>query len=54
MLKDQGIQISMDGRSCWRDHVFMERLWRSLKDEDVYLHAYETVRHAQQGLERYL
>jgi len=54
LLKDQGIQISMDGRGCWRDNVFVERLWRSLKYEDVYLRAYETVRDAQQGLARYL
>jgi putative transposase len=54
LLKDQGIQISMDGRGCWRDNVFVERLWRSLKYEEVYLHAYETVRHAQQGLEHYV
>ncbi len=54
LLKNQGIQISMDGRGCWRDNVFVERLWRSLKYEEVYLHAYETVRHAQQGLERYI
>jgi len=53
LLKDQGIQISMDGRGCWRDNVFVERLWRSLKYEDVYLRAYETVRDAQQGLARY-
>ena len=54
LLKDQGIQISMDGRGCWRDNVFVERLWRSLKYEEVYLHAYETIRHAQQGLEHYV
>jgi putative transposase len=54
LLKDQGIQISMDGRGCWRDNVFVERLWRSLKYEEVYLHAYETVRDAQQGLDRYI
>lgn len=54
LLKDHDIQISMDGRGCWRDNVFVERLWRSLKYEEVYLHAYETVRHAQQGLERYV
>jgi putative transposase len=54
LLKDQGIQISMDGRGCWRDNVFVERLWRSLKYEDVYLRAYETVGDAQQGLARYL
>jgi len=54
LLNDQGIQISMDGRGCWRDNVFVERLWRSLKYEEVYLHAYETVRDAQQGLDRYV
>ena len=54
LLKDHGIQISMDGRGCWRDNVFVERLWRSLKYEDVYLRAYETVGDAQQGLARYL
>lgn len=54
LLKDQGIQISMDGKGCWRDNVFVERLWKSLKYEEVYLHAYETVSAAQQGLERYV
>ena len=54
LLKDQGIQISMDGKGCWRDNVFVERLWKSIKYEEVYLHAYETVSAAQQGLERYL
>jgi putative transposase len=54
LLKDHGIQISMDGRGCWRDNVFVERLWRSLKYEEVYLRAYETVGDAQQGLARYL
>jgi putative transposase len=54
LLKDHGIQISMDGTGCWRDNVFVERLWKSIKYEEVYLHAYETVSAAQQGLERYL
>jgi putative transposase len=54
LLNDHGIQISMDGTGRWRDNVFVERLWRSLKYEEVYLHAYETVRDAQQGVERYL
>jgi putative transposase len=53
-LKDQGIQISMDGTGRWRDNVFVERLWRSLKYEEVYLHAYETIRHAQEGVARYI
>ncbi len=54
LLKDQGIQISMDGRGCWRDNVFVERLWRSLKYEEVYLHAYKTVHDAHQGVARYV
>jgi putative transposase len=54
LLKDQGIQISMDGKGCWRDNVFVERLWRSIKYEEVYLQAYATVSAAHQGLERYL
>ena len=54
LLKDHGIQISMDGKGCWRDNVCVERLWKSLKYEEVYLHAYETVGAAQEGLERYL
>jgi putative transposase len=48
-LKDHGIQISMDGTGRWRDNVFVERLWRSLKYEEVYLHAYETICDAQGG-----
>jgi len=42
-LKKEGIQISMDGKGRWCDNVFVERLWRSLKYEEVYLHAYESV-----------
>jgi putative transposase len=42
MLKAHGIQISMGGTGCWRDHVFVERLRKSIKDEEVYLLAYET------------
>ena len=52
LLKHHGIQISMDGTGCWRDNVFVERLWRSVKYEEVYLYAYETISAAQQGLER--
>lgn len=54
LLIHHGIQISMDGRGCWRDNVLVERLWKSIKYEEVYLHAYETVGAAHQGLERYL
>lgn len=54
LLKDNGIKISMDGRGCWRDNVFVERLWRSIKYEEVYLYAYDSVTAAKQGLERYI
>ena len=54
LLTHHGIQISMDGTGCWRDNVFVERLWKSITYEEVYLHAYETVRAAHQGVERYL
>jgi putative transposase len=47
LLKENGIAISMDGRGCWRDNVFVERLWKSIKYEEVYLRAYETVSAAQ-------
>jgi putative transposase len=43
LLQQHGIQISMDGRGCWRDNVFVERLWKSLKYEEVYLHAYDSM-----------
>jgi putative transposase len=54
LLKDNGIAISMDGRGCWRDNVFVERLWKSIKYEEVYLRAYETVSAARSGIGRYL
>ncbi len=53
VLRRHDIQISMDGRGCWRDNVFVERLWRSVKYEDVYLRAYETVPAVRAGLKRY-
>ena len=53
LLKDHGIQISMDGRGSWRDNVFIERLWRSVKYEEVYLRAYETVSEARARIGRY-
>ena len=52
-LKERDIQISMDGKGAWRDNIFVERLWRSVKYEDIYLHAYETPRAVKQGLQRY-
>lgn len=53
LLKEQDIQISMDGKGAWRDNVFVERLWRSVKYEEVYLHAYDTVSDARAGIGRY-
>lgn len=53
VLRAHAIQISMDGQGCWRDNVFVERLWRSVKYEEVYLHAYETVSDVRAGLGRY-
>ena len=50
VLKDYGIKISMDGKGRWMDNVFIERLWRSLKYEEVYLKAYDTVVQATQGI----
>jgi putative transposase len=52
-LKDREIQISMDGQGAWRDNIFVERLWRSVKYEDTDLHAYETPNAVKQGLKRY-
>ena len=54
LLQDHGIAISMDGKGCWRDNIFVERLWRSIKYEEVYLHAYASVSEARTGLGRYL
>ena len=54
LLLEHGIRISMDGRGCWRDNIFVERLWRTLKYEEVYLHAYDTVSAATAGIGRYL
>jgi putative transposase len=53
LLKDNDIRISMDGKGAWRDNVFVERLWRSVKYEEVYLHAYDTVSAVRGGLGRY-
>ena len=54
VLDSHGIRISMDGKGCWRDNVFVERLWRSIKYEEVYLHAYDSVTAARTGITRYL
>ena len=53
-LKARGVAISMDGKGAWRDNVFVERLWRSIKYEEVYLHAYDSVGQAKAGIARYI
>ena len=53
-LRERRIAISMDGKGRCLDNVFVERLWRSLKYEEVYLHAYDGVREAREGIGRYL
>ncbi len=53
-LRERGIAISMDGKGRCLDNVFVERLWRSLKYEEVYLHVYDTVAEARAGIGRYL
>jgi len=54
VLLDNAIAISMDGKGAWRDNVFVERLWRSVKYEEVYLKAYDSVGEARASLGRYL
>ena len=53
VLRSHGIAISMDGKGRWVDNVFVERLWRSVKYEDVYLKAYSSLGDARQGLREY-
>jgi putative transposase len=53
LLASRGIRISMDGRGRWLDNVFIERLWRSVKYEEVYLKAYETIPEARRELAAY-
>jgi len=54
VLADNAIAISMDGKGAWRDNVFVERLWRSVKYEEVYLKAYDSVSEARASIGRYL
>jgi putative transposase len=54
VLRAAGVRISMDGRGRWVDNVFIERLWRSLKYECVYLHAFETGSELRAGLLRWI
>jgi putative transposase len=53
-LNKAGIAISMDGKGAWRDNVFVERLWRSIKYEEIYLKAYDTVSEARASIGQYL
>ena len=53
VLKDRGVKISMDGKGRYQDNIFVERLWRTVKYEEVYLKAYTSVLEAQRGLEDY-
>ena len=53
LLKEHGIRISMDGKGAWRDNVFVERLWKSVKYEEVYLKAYNTVSEARTSIGQY-
>jgi putative transposase len=54
VLLEQKIKISMDGKGAWRDNVFVERLWRSVKYEEIYLKAYDSVREARSSIGKYL
>lgn len=54
MLIESGIAISMDGKGAWRDNVFVERLWRTVKYEEVYLKAYDSAGAARASIGRYL
>jgi len=53
-LQGWGVQISMDGRGRWMDNVFIERLWRSIKYEEIYLHEHATVHALEYGVERWM
>ena len=53
LIQSNGIAVNMDGRGAWRDNVFVERLWRSVKYEEVYLRAYDSVGEARASLSRY-
>jgi len=53
LLKQAGVLISMDGKGSWRDNVFVERLWRSVKYEEVYLYAYDSITEARKRLKGY-
>jgi len=54
VLKGSDIRISMDGKGAWRDNIFVERLWRSVKYEEVYLNSYESVKEAKKGIQNWI
>jgi putative transposase len=54
LLLDKKVKISMDGKGRFMDNIFVERLWRSLKYEEVYLNAYDTVKEAKAGIGQYI
>ena len=54
LVKNRGSQMSMDGRGAWRDNVFVERLWRTVKYEEIYFHAYDSVLEAKTGITKHL
>jgi putative transposase len=54
VLINNNISISMDGKGAWRDNVFVERFWRTIKYEEIYLHAYEGVGEARQSIGRFV
>ena len=54
VLREHEVKISMDGKGAWRDNVFVERLWRTVKYEEVYLRAYDSVSEARTSIGRYL
>lgn len=54
LLLERGVRMSMDGKGCWRDNMFIKRVWRSIKYEEVYLYAYDTVSAAREGIGRYI
>ena len=54
VLEARGVRVSMDGKGSWRDNVFIERFWWSLKYEHVYLHAYDDLRVAREGIGAYI
>ncbi len=53
LVQQHRIQLSMDGKGAWRDNLFVERLWKTVKYEGVYLHTYDSVGEAQGNLGRY-